>query len=174
MKRIFLILLVVVIGFLGYVALQPSHYTIYREVTVNAAPDVIFPYINNAQKMNSWNPWMELDPQAKITFSGPEEGVGSKTSWVGGKDLGSGTATVTESVSNVLVKTKLDYTEPFVMSQLAEISLRLEGNQTVVRWSVSGDSAFVARLFCFFMNMDKMIGGTFEKGLSKLKTLAEK
>ena len=116
---------------------------------------------------------MELDPQAKVTFTGPEEGVGAKTSWAGGKDLGTGSATVTESIPNSIVKTKLEYAEPFVMIQFAEITLTPNGNQTVVRWSVSGENKFIGRIFCFFMNMDEMIGGTFQKGLNKLKGIVE-
>jgi hypothetical protein len=38
---------------------------------------------------------------------------------------------------------------------------------------MSGKNNFVAKAFCLFMNMDKMVGGDFEKGLAQLKTVAE-
>lgn len=174
MKKILLLLLAIVAGFLGYIGLQPPTYLVYREVTINAPPEIIFPLINNAKLMNTWNPWMEIDPDVKITFSGPEEGVGAKTSWTGGKNLGTGSATVSEVVPNISVKTKLEYVEPHTMTQVAEISLKPSGSQTLVRWSVSGENVFIGRIFCFFMNMDKMIGDTFEKGLGKLKNITEK
>ena len=31
----------------------------------------------------SWMPWSESDPNVKTTYSGPEEGVGSTSSWNG-------------------------------------------------------------------------------------------
>ena len=37
-----------------------------------------------------------------------------------------------------------------------------------------GKKNFVSKAFCMFLNMDKMIGGEFEKGLASLKTIVEK
>jgi hypothetical protein len=31
----------------------------------------------------------------------------------------------------------------------------------------------IARAFCLFMNMDRMVGGEFEKGLANLKSVTE-
>lgn len=43
-------------------------------------------------------------------------------------------------------------------------------------WSVKGKSPFIARVMCAlsFMNMDKYVGGMFEKGLLRLKNMVEK
>ncbi|MGE0172983.1 MAG: SRPBCC family protein [Oligoflexales bacterium] len=173
-KKIALAAVVVVALFLIYVATQPSDYTVSREVTINAPAEAVFPYVNESQKMNSWNPWTEIDPNAKITFSGPEGGVGAATSWEGGDQLGTGTATVTESVPNQLVRTKLAYVKPFEMVQDSSVELTpAPGSTTRVKWSVNGHNTFVSRIFCVFMNMDEMVGGTFEKGLGKLKTMVE-
>jgi hypothetical protein len=172
-KKILLGVGLILVGFFGYVATRPSDYVISREITINAPADVIFPYVNDSKKMDSWNPWSELDPDAKMTFTGPDAGVGATTSWEAGKKLGTGSCTIVESVPFTLVKSKLAYTKPRVMTQDAEISLRKEGNQTVVRWSVSGKNDFLSRAVCVFMNMDKMVGGIFENGLSKLKATVE-
>jgi len=32
---------------------------------------------------------------------------------------------------------------------------------------------FMAKAFCMFMSMDKMVGGEFEKGLAQMKSVAE-
>jgi hypothetical protein len=39
---------------------------------------------------------------------------------------------------------------------------------------MDGENNFVGKAFCLFMNMDKMVGGDFEKGLAQMKTVAEK
>lgn len=169
-----LIGLVLVIGLLSiYVALQPSHFEITREMQMNAAAEQIFPYINNSRKANDWMPWKESDPSVKMVYSGPEEGVGSVSTWDGEGQMGTGKAEVVESVSNKSVKTQLTYTKPMEMSQLAEISLAPQASGTVVRWSVTGENTFIGRFFCLFMNMDKMVGSEFEKGLTKLKGIVE-
>lgn len=171
--RILLLCIVLAAGVLGYAALKDPHHHISREIVIKAPPQKIFPYINDAKLMNSWNPWMKLDPKMNITFSGPPAGVGAKTSWAGDKRIGAGSATIIESIENLLVRTHLEYTDPHPMSQIAEISLTPQSDGTLVRWSVSGDTLFLGRIFCIFMNLDKMIGGTFDEGLKTLKEMIE-
>jgi hypothetical protein len=36
-----------------------------------------------------------------------------------------------------------------------------------------GTNNFIAKAFCLFNNMDKMLGGEFEKGLAQMKLAAE-
>lgn len=172
-RRVLIALFVVLALFLTYIALQPPDYTIVREMKINATPEVIFPFINNSKNADEWMPWKDSDPSVKMTYSGPEEGVGSKSDWDSTGSMGTGSALVTESILNERVKTQLTYTKPVEMSQIAEISLAPEKGGTVVRWSVVGKNNFIGRLFCFFIDMDKFIGGEFEKGLSKLKTMTE-
>ena len=38
---------------------------------------------------------------------------------------------------------------------------------------MSGRYNFMSKAFCLFMNMDKMIGGEFEKGLANMKAVIE-
>jgi hypothetical protein len=38
---------------------------------------------------------------------------------------------------------------------------------------MTGRNNFVAKAMCLFMNMDKMIGGQFEKGLASMKMIVE-
>ncbi len=165
-----LIFIVVIV----YAAMQPKDYEVVREISIDAPADKVFPYINNAKLMDSWNPWTKIDPKSKIEYSGPEAGIGAKTSWSGGDQMGTGSATVVESVSNSLVKTKLEYTEPFEMTQEAVLTLKPEGKQTIVRWSVAGQKNLMNSIMCLFMSMDKMVGGTFEDGLKTLKAMVEK
>ena len=157
----------------AYVALQPSHFEISREMQMSASAEQIFPYINSSEKANDWMPWKDSDPSVKMVYSGPAEGVGSTSSWEGEGQMGTGKAEVVESIPNRSVKTQLTYTRPMEMSQLAEISLTPAATGTTVRWSVTGENSFIGRCICLFMNMDKMVGGEFEKGLTKLKGIVE-
>jgi hypothetical protein len=38
---------------------------------------------------------------------------------------------------------------------------------------MDGDKNFLAKAVHMFMNIDKMVGGDFEKGLAQMKTVAE-
>ncbi len=173
LKKIGLGVGVLVLGVLGYAAIKPSEFFISRELVIQSSPNAIFPYINSSKVSHEWMPWKDSDPSVQMQFSGPDYGLGSKATWDGKGKMGTGSAEVVESIVDKSVKTQLTYTKPMVMSQLAEVSLTPTEQGTVVKWSVSGKSSFVGRLFCLFMNMDKMVGGEFEKGLGRLKTLVE-
>ncbi len=160
-------------GFFTYVATLPSHGVISRSILINASVDKVFPYINTRTVANSWNPWFRKDPQTRITFDGPEEGVGSQTSWVGGNELGTGSATVVQSIPNEKVVVRLEYKEPFQMVQDATYTLTSQGAQTLVEWKVEGETPFLQRALCVFINMDKIVGDVFAQGLSELKTMVE-
>lgn len=174
LKKISLSLVLVVAIFLAYVAfiMSPRMY-FSREIVINATPDKIFPHINDSKKADAWMPWSESDPKMKMTYSGPAEGVGAKSNWTSDGDMGTGEALVIESKPNEVVKTQLTYTIPMTMQQLATISLIPKDGSTLVRWEIEGETPFVGRIFCFFMNMDKHMGPLFDKGLSKLKAIAE-
>jgi hypothetical protein len=48
-----------------------------------------------------------------------------------------------------------------------------DGDVTLVTWSMDGENGFMSKAAGIFMDMDKMLGGDFEKGLAKLKEIAE-
>lgn len=166
-------LLVVVLIFLGYVGLKPSHYEIARQVTIQAPADKIFPFVNNRTLANSWNPFIQQDAEIKLSYSGPEVGVGSQTHWESSKQMGTGTATVIESVPHQKVLVKLEYTKPFSMHQEAVYLLESNGKETTVTWKTYGENNYICRLMNTCMNMDKLVGNTFTVGLQTLKNRVE-
>lgn len=172
LKKITIVIGVILAGVLILAALKPARMNVSREITIAATPEAIFPYVNNTQKSFEWMPWNEGDPNIEIKYSGPPDGVGSMASWKG-KKMGVGTSEIVESLSNQVVKTRLIYTEPMAGTQMATIELMPKDSSTLVRWSVEGENNFIGRIFCVFMDMEKMIGGEFDKGLNKLKSLTE-
>lgn len=173
LKKSLLSVAIILAIFLTYIATQSPDYSVSRQVVVKASAEKLFPYINNSKRTNDWMPWKDSDPNVQMTYSGPDEGVGSIASWDSQGQMGTGKAEVVESKVNESVKTKLTYTKPFEMIQMAEVSLTPQPDGTVVRWSVEGKNNFIGRIFCFFMGMDKMVGSEFEKGLNKLKSMIE-
>ena len=81
--------------------------------------------------------------------------------------------TITESRPDDLIRIKLEFLKPFASTCATEFTFKPEGNQTVVTWSMAGENNFMAKAFCLFMNMDKTVGGDFEKGLAQMKSLVE-
>lgn len=158
-----------------YVGLKPSDYFIKREIVISKKADAIFPYLSNMRKADEWMPWKESDPQVKNTYLGPEEGIGAISSWESPGQMGVGQAEVIAMVSNEKVTTKITYTKPMTMEQIAEFIVTQDGESSRVAWTVSGKNNFISKLICTlsFTNIDKYVGGEFEKGLKKLKTIVE-
>jgi hypothetical protein len=174
MARKILITLVVILGlFLAYVASRPKDFRVERSVVVNAPAAVAFSYANDLHKANDWSPWAALDPAMKHSYEGPAMGVGASHAWEGNNQVGQGKQTIVESKANELVRMKLEFVKPMQATHEASFSFAPEGQGTKVTWAMYGERNFVAKLFGTLFNMDKMLGGDFEKGLAKLKEMAE-
>jgi uncharacterized protein YndB with AHSA1/START domain len=173
-KAILLVLAVIVIAFLSVVAAQPSEYRISRSATIAAPAADVFPQVNNLHNWNAWSPWAKLDPAAKNSFEGPAEGTGAIFKWSGNDQIGEGKMTIIESRPDELVRFKLEFVRPFEDTSTSEFTFQPKDDQTVVTWSMLGHKNFVNKAVCLFMNMDKMLGGDFEKGLAQMKAVVEK
>jgi hypothetical protein len=166
----------VAVAFLSaiFVWSRPSTYRIERSVVVNAPVENVYGNVVTFQKWARWSPWAKLDPEMKVAYSGPEGGVGSVYHWKGNDKVGEGRMTVTGAQKDALVQIKLEFLKPW--EQTSETTFRLAPagpGQTRVTWAMTGEHDFVGKLFALFMDMDKMVGGDFEKGLATLKKVAE-
>jgi uncharacterized protein YndB with AHSA1/START domain len=173
LKKILITLAVIIVVFLIVVAMQPSEFRVTRSTTILAPPGAVFPFVNELKRWEAWNPWGKLDPAMKLTYEGPPAGKGAAYAWVGNHEVGEGRMTITESRPDELVQFKMDFYKPMAGTSDAEFTFKPEGHQTAVTWSMTGRNNFVAKAMCLFMNMDRMIGGQFEKGLASMKATVE-
>jgi hypothetical protein len=164
---------VIVIGFVLVVAMQPSEFRITRSASMAAPAPAVFAQVNDFHNWDAWSPWAKIDPGAKVTFDGPPSGTGAIFTWSGNKQVGEGTMTLTESHPNDLIRINLEFRKPFKATNTAEFAFKPDGNKTLVTWSMYGRHNFVMKAFGLFMNMDKMVGGDFEKGLASMKSVVE-
>lgn len=170
---IVVLVVVLVAVFLVMVMLQPSQYHIERTATINAPAPVVFAQVNDFHKWNAWSPWANIDPNMKQTYEGQASGVGAMYSWVGNSDVGEGKMTIIESRPGERIKIQLEFIKPFAASNTTDFIFTPQGNQTSVKWTMSGSNNFIGKAFSVFVSMDKMVGGDFEKGLAKLKGVSE-
>lgn len=172
-KKIFLALALIVAVFAAVIAMQPSEFRIERSIAVSAPPAEVFAEVDDLHNWEAWSPWLEADPQAKTEYEGASSGTGAIFKWSGNSNVGEGSMTITESRPNELVRIKLQFLRPLAGESTAEFTFKPEGEQTEVAWSMFGHNNFMSKAIHMFIDMDAMIGGQFEKGLSKLKAVAE-
>ena len=171
--KILAIVVVIIIVLVVIVALQPADFRVARSTLMSAPPPAVFAQVNDFHKWNAWNPWGKIDPAMKQNYEGAPAGPGAVYTWTGNKEVGEGRMTITDTRPSDLIRVKLEFFKPFAATNTAEFTFVPEGNQTRVTWSMFGEKNFMAKAIHLFMNMDKMIGGQFEKGLADMKTAAE-
>lgn len=169
-----LLVAVVIAGILAYAATQPDSFRLARSAMIKAPPDKVFPLINDPRAFNSWNPFLKLDPAAKLTYRGPASGKGAGHAWEGNGNVGRGSIEITNSQAPSRIAMRLDMTSPLEAHNLVEFTLVPKGAETQVNWVMSGPSPYISKVMGTVFSMDKMVGSQFEKGLSDLKALAEK
>ena len=172
------ITLVGLVALIGIVSafLSPKQH-LERSIVVNAPASAVFEQINTFKNFTKWSPFAELDPNMKVTYEGPESGVGAKMSWAGNSEAGEGSQWIIESVQDKHIKTGLNF-GGYDGTYSSEINLEPAEGGTKVTWTYDGDvsgTGMATSVMGKFMGlfMDGMLGPMYEKGLGKLKTVAE-
>ncbi len=155
-------------------AFQPSTFVVSRTTLIGAPAAAIFPEVNDLHRWLPWSPYEKMDPAMQRTFAGAPVGVGAAYSWVGNNAVGSGKMTIVESRPSDLIRIKLEFYKPMEGVCEATFTFVPENGQTRVTWAMTGKNNYLAKIFCLFMNMDRMVGDQFAAGLASLKTQVEK
>ena len=158
---------------LAYAATRPDSFQLARSISIKAAPEKIFPLIDDLHSFNRWNPFLKLDPDTRLTYSGPANGKGTAHEWDGNSRVGKGRLEIMDSVPASKIVMNLDMFKPIEGHNRVEFTLEPKDGATTVTWAMSGKSAYIAKVMGLFVSMDKMVGQAFEIGLADLKVLAE-
>ena len=172
-KKILMLLVLVVVGIVGYASTKPAEFTIQRTAPMKATPEKIQEQIVDFHKWSAWSPWEKIDPNLKRTYSGAPSGKGAIYEWEGNNEVGKGRMEIADIVPASKVTIKLDFFKPFEAHNTAEFTTAAKGDTTDVNWAMSGKNPLMAKVMCLFFDMDKMVGKDFERGLANLKTVVE-
>ncbi len=171
-KRILGALIALVLALVIVSFMLPGRAEVARSITIAAPPEAIFPYVNSIQETEKWSPWLSRDPETKLTYSGPETGVGNTLSWTSDHpQVGSGTQEIVESIENQAVRTALDFGSMGTATAL--FALEPAGDETKVTWGFVTELGMNPMSRWMGLMMDKWVGGDYERGLTNLKTLVE-
>jgi len=145
-----------------------STYEVRRSAVIPASAEDIFPLVNSFHEWTKWSPWETVDPGMDRRYFGSDSGVGAGYEWSGNRKAGSGTMEIVESVPSSLIKIRLQFTKPFKALNPTTFTFTPAPGGTEVSWVMTGENKGVAKVFAVFMNMDKLVGSDFERGLKSL------
>jgi hypothetical protein len=155
-------------------ARRPDTFVVRRSIDIKAPADAIFGLINDFREWPKWSPWEKLDPNLQRTHSGAEAGRGAVYEWTGDKKVGAGRMEITDSVPHARVDIKLSFLKPIRADNRTLFTITPVDGASHVLWEMTGNNNLMFKLMGLLMNMDKMVGNDFEKGLAAMKAEAER
>jgi len=171
LKYILFLLIIVIIGFLIYVAVQPNSYDVKRTKLIKAPVNVIYNNINDIQKWDNWGPWHDEDSTIVTTYSDNTVGVGAKSSWTSRQ--GPGNLELVSTVPNKSVDLKMQFGD-YNPSDVSWVLEAVDGG-TNVTWGMKNDSnPFIFKFISSLQGgMEKMLGEMELKGLDNLANVVD-
>ena len=150
-----------------------SSFEVARSASIAADQGRVHGLIDDFHRWTEWSPWEDLDPGLSRTYSGPASGVGAHYAWKGNRKAGEGWMEITGS-SPERVEIELSFMKPMRSTQQVEFVITPTSAGSDVTWRISGrHEGLVMTLFSKVVSMDKLVGRDFEKGLTRLKAVAE-
>ncbi|MGF1455252.1 MAG: SRPBCC family protein [Alphaproteobacteria bacterium] len=166
------VLLAVILFAVGL--MLPRHVGVERRIVINAPAEVVYLYVNDLRRFNTWSPWAKAYPDMVFRFSGPEAGVGARMDWESGHpDLGSGGQEIVEAVPDRFVRSVLDFGEKGSSMIFWRLDPVEDGDATRVTWRFTTDMGYNPIGRYRGLAFDDMVGRDYEKGLDALKDRAE-
>jgi hypothetical protein len=150
----------------------PGTAHVERSVTTSASPATVYGIVSGFGRFNEWSPWADLDPATQYTYSGPPAGVGARMAWTSEqRDVGSGSQEIVAVEPGRSVTTRLDFGPQGQATAKIDIAPDAAGSRITWSFDTSFEGDFLGRYFGPFF--DGWIGADYEKGLARLKSLAE-
>ena len=147
-------------------------FTITRSTSIAADAATIHGLVDDFHEWAKWSPWEDLDPALQRSYSGPDQGVGAHYAWKGNRKAGEGSMEITGLAPDA-VDIELRFLQPWNAINQVRLQLSPTPTGTDVTWTMRGEHVGMMGLLSRVVPLDKMVGKDFEKGLARLKAVAE-
>jgi len=162
-----LIALVVAVGLF-----LPTSAHVERSVSTAANPATVYGIVSGFKRFNEWSPWFDLDPKTRYSYAGPATGVGARMTWSSDqRAVGSGSQEIVAVEPDKKVRTRLNLGAQGTATSTLTIAPEGTGSRVTWAFDTSFEGNFPGRYVGLMF--DRRIGRDYEKGLARLKSLAE-
>lgn len=150
---------------------MPNGFMIEKTIVINKPVEDVMNRIGDLNYYKQWNPWQQMDPDAKSDITGTPKTPGHKYAWQG-KKVGIGSLTLRE-ISHQHIHFDLQFLKPWKTEGKDHWLFESQGNnETKVTWQNSGALPWpIARLMGRLITRN--LNHQFDKGLNNLKTMCE-
>ena len=161
-----LLLAIIVVGIIA-----PKEIVVERSISIKAPKEMVKAEVSSFKSFATWNPFDDEDTAVVQSMEGTDGTVGSKFIW-DGPVTGAGTQTIT-AINDSMVSIDLVFTKPWESASDVYYKYAAKGDSTLLTWGYTDTLGFVESIFMMCMDMDEMLGGTYEKGLVSVKKILE-
>lgn len=180
MKKIILafaaiiVLIFVGLGVLAFVS--TTKFSVEREIEIAKPRAEVFAYLRPLKNQNEWGPWVQKDPDVKLSYEGKDGEVGFISRWDSRhEELGAGEREIKKIVDGERIDYELRFTTPWEATNDAWMITEAAGpDKTKVRWGFSGEMPRPTNLMLVFTDFEALVGKDFDEGLARLKSVVEK
>lgn len=171
---VLVIALLLVLVLVIFATTKSNEFSIRRSISIRAPAGRVYGLIADFRQWAAWSPWERLDPDLKRSLGGADAGEGAIYAWEGNRKAGAGRMEILAAEPFSRIEIRLDFLRPFAAENRLVFTLIPAGEGTNVTWEMTGTNTFMFKIMGIVMNMDKVIGRDFEKGLAAMKAEAEK
>ncbi|MBB6610377.1 SRPBCC family protein [Pontibacter sp. Tf4] len=130
------LVVVLVIGVVGFSFILPRQIMVTKSVSIDAKPEKVFPYLNNPADWKRWSAWNKTyDPSLIYMYGGPLSGKGARQGWSGDK-TGNWQMVFTNATAPDSLTYDLKETGTTIVAK-GVITLQQTGDSTLVTWHQS-------------------------------------
>jgi hypothetical protein len=176
LKKILIVVAVIIALPLIIALFVKKEFAVEREITINRPKQEVFDYVKYLKNQDEFSKWASMDPEMKKEYKGTDGTVGFVSAWESSKDdVGKGEQEIVKIQEGERIDYELRFLEPFPSKSPAYmITESVSGNQTKVKWGLSGKMVYPLNIMRLFMDMEEMLGEDLSIGLNNLKQNLEK
>lgn len=166
--------LLIIVGVLVFLLLQPGEISVRRSLVIRCAPAAAFAQVRDLRGWPQWSPWLLHEPDAALNWS---DDPGAERGWYAwsGRLIGAGRITHVSLHPTERIEQRIDFKRPFKSTGAVSWEFRATTQDgapaTEVFWTMRGRMAFLVRFMA--PAMAQLIGKDFELGLARLRALLE-
>jgi len=176
MKKIFLIIAIALVAFIGfglYKANGLKSIQITTSTTIKGSKQEVFDMVKYLNNFPKWSPFLAQDPSQKYEVKGTDGTVGAQYHWEGnkGKDIGYQKIVKIDELN--FIGKKCDIQKPFIAKPTFEYNFTETNNVITVKEDFKLESALMDAFFLWLFGAKAEMEKTNQQGLDLLKNAVE-
>ncbi|WP_338357905.1 SRPBCC family protein [Yeosuana marina] len=166
-KYLLFLLLIVIIGFCIYTAVQPNSFKVSKTRTINAPASVIYNNVIDFKNWKTWSSWAEDDSNMKVYLSEQTKGINGSFSWENGD--GVGFMKTIQAIPYTTIEQDMEVAD-FPPASIHWHFDQKKNGSTQVTYNTSGDNlSFGFKVFSILTGgIEKRVNSHYQLNLEKL------